>query len=98
MSSVPQPFDQGRQTITDTIAGLMAAGSILLSFIAIGFGLIIEVQPRPAVLAPVAAIVAFVAARMSVRYQRLAMIAVFFAMLAWVVGMTLAVITENAII
>ena len=54
MSSIPESDD--RFTVTDAIAGLMAAGSILLSFIAAGFGLILEVDPRPARLAPVAVV------------------------------------------
>ena len=96
MSSISETPE--RFTVTDGIAGLMAAGSLVLSLIAGGFGLLLEVGPRPGVLAPAAAIVALVAGRMSVRYQRLALIAVVAAMVAWVLGMSLAVITENAII
>ena len=51
MSSVPGSGEQ-RYTITDVIAGLLAAASLLLSFIAIGFGLILQVEPRPARLTP----------------------------------------------
>ena len=69
-----------------------------LSFIAAGFGLILEVDPRPGRLAPVAVICALVAGRMSVRFQRLAFWAVIVAMIGWTLGMTLAVITENPII
>ena len=76
----------------------MAAGSILLSFIASGFGIILTIEPRPALLVPVAAIVAFVAGRMSVRYQRLALAAVIVAMVAFVLGMSLAVVTNHPII
>jgi hypothetical protein len=96
VSSVPE--SAGRFTVTDAIAGLMAAGSILLSFIAAGFGLILEIDPRPARLAPVAVIVALVAGRMSVRFQRLAFYAVIAAVIGWTLGMTLAVITKNPII
>jgi hypothetical protein len=96
MSSVPEAAD--RFTVTDAIAGLMAAGSILLSVIAAGFGLILEVDPRPGRLAPVAVLCALVAGRMSVRFQRLAFWAVIAAMIGWTLGMTLAVITENPII
>jgi hypothetical protein len=102
VSSIPDsagsPGPADRFTVTDTIAGLMAAGSMLLSFIAVGFGLIIGVDPRPGRLAPVAAVVALVAGRMSVRFQRLAFYAVIAAMIGWTVGMTLAVVTENPII
>ena len=96
MSSVPESAD--RFTITDAIAGLMAAGSIFLSFIAAGFGLILDVDSRPGRLAPVAVVVALVAGRMSVRFQRLAFWAVIAAMIGWTLGMSLAVITENPII
>ena len=96
MSSLPESAD--RFTVTDAMAGLLAASSILLSFIAAGFGLILEVEPRPARLAPVAVIVALVAGRMSMRFQRLAFYAVIAAMIGWTLGMTLAVITENPII
>ena len=96
MSSVPESAD--RFTVTDAIAGLMAAGSILLSFIAAGFGLILEVDPRPARLESAAVLVALVAGRMSVRFQRLAFFAVIAAVIGWTLGMTLAVITENPII
>jgi len=96
MSSVPESSD--RFTVTDAIAGLMAACSILLSFIALGFGLILEVDPRPGRLAPVAVVLALVAGRMSVRFQRLAFWAVIAAMIGWTLGMSLAVITENPII
>jgi hypothetical protein len=96
VSSVPESAD--RFTVTDAIAGLLAACSILLSFIAAGFGLILEIDPRPGRLAPVAVVVALLAARMSVRFQRLAFYAVIAAMIGWTLGMTLAVITENPII
>jgi hypothetical protein len=101
MSSVPHPADNqpaSRFTVTDAIAGLMATGSIVLSFIAAGVGLIVQVDARPGVLAPAAAIVALVAARMSVYYRRLAFAAVLIATAGWIIGMTVAVITENPII
>jgi len=98
VSSISQTPSSARFTITDAVAGLMASGSIVLSFIAAGVGLIIEVDSRPAVLAPVAAIVALVAARMSTYYRRLGLAAVLIATAAWIVGMTVAVITENPII
>jgi ABC-type Mn2+/Zn2+ transport system permease subunit len=59
---------------------------------------LLEVEARPARLAPVAMIAALAAARMSTRFQSLALKAAVFAMVAWVVGMTLVVITENPLI
>lgn len=91
------PESSERFTLTDAIAGFMAAGSLALSFIAAGFGLIIGVEARPGRLAPVAAVLALVAARMSSRFQRLAYYAVIAAMIGWTLGMTLAVITDNPI-
>ena len=97
MSSVPGS-SEARLTVTDVLAGLLAAGSLLLSFIAIGFGLILQVEPRPARLAPVALVLALVAGRMSVRYERLAFAALVTGMVGWVVGLTLAVITHHPVI
>jgi hypothetical protein len=96
LSAVRDPAD--RFTVADAVAGLMATGSIVLSFIAAGVGLIVQLDARPAVLAPAAAVVALVAARMSTYHRRLALAAVLIATIAWVVGMTVAVITENPII
>ena len=97
MSAVPEPGEH-RQTVADVLAGLMAAGSILLSLIASGFGLILQVESRPARLAPVAIVVALVAGRMSARHQRLALAAAVAGMIGWVVGLTLAVVTHHPLI
>lgn len=79
----------------DAIAGLLAVGSIVFSGIAMGLGLIIEVEARPVRASIVAVILALVSARLSTRYQSLAFKALLFAMVAWMVGLTLAVVTEN---
>jgi FtsH-binding integral membrane protein len=89
---------QDRHTSTDTVAGFLAAGSIVLSAIAIGSGLILQLDARPARMSLVAIVAALAAARMSERHQSLALKATLFAMFAFVVGMTLAVITKNALI
>jgi hypothetical protein len=80
------------------IAGLLAVGSIVLSTIAMGFGLILELEARPARTCFAAIILALVSARLSGRYQSLALKAVLFAMVAWVIGMTVAVLTESPLI
>ena len=72
--------------------GFLSVASIVLSLFAMGLGLILEVDARPARTAFVAIILALVSARLSARYQSLALKAALFAMLAWVVGMTLAVL------
>lgn len=87
-----------RFTAVDAVAGLLGVASVALSGIAMGMGLILELEARPARTAPIAIILALVVARMSPRYEKLALKAALFAMLAWVVGMTLAVITGNPLI
>jgi hypothetical protein len=96
MSSVDVRDD--RYSAADVVAGLLAVASIVLSCIAMGFGLILEIQARPARTVAIAVLLALVGARMSARVQNLALKAVLFAMFAWVVGMTLAVITEHSLI
>jgi FtsH-binding integral membrane protein len=88
----------GRSSVTDTIAGLLAVASIVLSGIAMGFGLLLQLDSHPARIAPVAVLLALVAARMSARYQSLALKAALFAAFAWVVGMTVAVVTDGALL
>jgi len=87
-----------RHSPADMVGGLLAVGSVVLSAIAMGFGLLLELDARPARTAFLAIILALVSARMSSRYQSLAFKAVLFAMVAWVIGMTLAVLTENPLI
>ena len=94
MTSIDAPSDRPNSS-TDVVAGFLSVASIVLSLFAMGLGLILEVDARPARTAFVAIILALVSARLSARYQSLALKAALFAMLAWVVGMTLAVITEN---
>ena len=76
-----------RWTAADTIAGLLATVSIFTS----AFGL----AYRPVRLIPFAILLAFVAARMSERQQRLTGLAVAAAVICWTVGMTIAVVTES---
>ncbi len=87
-----------RHSPADVVAGFLAVGSIVLSALAMGLGLILELDARPARTAFVAIILALVAARLSGRYQSLALKAALFAMFAWVVGMTIVVLTENPLI
>ena len=47
---------------------------------------------------PVAIIVALVAARMSERYQSLALKAALFGAVAWVVGMTIVIVTDGPLL
>jgi hypothetical protein len=87
-----------RSVAVDVVAGMLAAASIVLSAIAMGVGLLLQLDAHPARLAPVAIVVALVAARMSERYQSLALKAALFGALAWVVGMTIVVATDGPLI
>lgn len=84
-----------RAPARDTIAGLLAVASVVLSGIAMGLGLLLQLDARPARLAPAAVVLALVAARMSARFQSLALKAALFAALAWIVGMTVAIVTDG---
>ncbi len=84
------PDREQRFTLTDAIAGILATCSIALSGIALA--------DRPARLAPIAVLVALLAGRMSVRFQRLAFWAAVAAMVGWTLGMTLAVVTNHPIL
>jgi predicted membrane protein len=88
VSSLDTPRE--RHGAVDVVASLLAAFSITLSALAL--------VERPARLAPVAAILALVAGRMSARWSKLAMAAMIIATVAWVVGMTIAVITDGELL
>lgn len=96
MSTLEAP-DPGHSH-ADKVAGFLAVASIVLSLLALGLGLILELDARPGRTAFFAIILSLVAARLSARYQSLALKAALFAMFAWVVGMTIAVLTENPLI
>ena len=97
MSSLDEPH-RDRSPATDTVAGLLAVASIVLSGIVMGFGLLLQLDARPARLAPVAILLALVAARMSERAQSLALKAALFAAFAWIVGMTVAIVTDGPLL
>ena len=71
----------------DTVAGFLCAFSFALSGIAIA--------RDPGLLAPVAIVVALVAARMTVAHRTLAAVAVAVATLAFFLGMVVAIATDN---
>lgn len=97
MSAV-QDTSRDRSSAGDIVAGLLAVSSIVLSAVAMGFGLLLQVDAHPARLAPVAIVIALVAARMSARYQSLALKAALFGGLAWVIGMTVAIVTDGPLL
>jgi hypothetical protein len=87
-----------RTSAADTVGGLLAVASIVLSGVAMGLGLLLQIDARPGRLAPAAAVLALVAARMSSRYQSLALKAALFAAFAWVIGMTVAIVTDSPLL
>jgi len=93
--SAVEETPRDRSAAADVVAGLLAAASIVLSAIAMGVGLLLQLDAHPARLAPVAIVLALVAARMSARYQSLALKAALFGALAWVVGLTIVVVTDG---
>lgn len=97
MSSI-QDTTRDRSSAGDVVAGLLAVASIVLSAVAMGLGLLLQVDAHPARLAPVAIVIALVAARMSARYQSLALKAALFGAFAWVVGMTIAIVTDGPLL
>jgi hypothetical protein len=81
--------ESARERPYEAVAGIMAALAITASFVAWAY--------KPARLAPAAFVVALIAVGMGGRHQRLAAFAVAAAAIGWVVGMTIAVITERPI-
>jgi hypothetical protein len=72
----------------EVVAGFLAAASIAVSAVAMVY--------RPVRLVPVALLVAFIAVGLSERqFSRLAAFAVFFGALGWLIGMTVAVLSED---
>ena len=79
----------GRWTAVGTIAGLLATVSIFTSCIGLVY--------RPVRLIPFAILLGLTASLMSARHQRLGGIAIAVAVVCWTLGMTVAVVTENAL-
>ena len=77
--------EERRERPGEAVAGMIASAAIFVSLI----GLV----HKPVRVIPAALIVAFVAAGIGGRHQRLAAIAVAVASLAWIVGMTIAITT-----
>jgi hypothetical protein len=84
-----------RQSPADVIGGLMAMASLVLSGIAMGLGILLELDARPVRTAGAAILLALVSSLMTRRHRTLAFVATFVAAFAWVVGLTIAVITDN---
>jgi ABC-type Mn2+/Zn2+ transport system permease subunit len=83
MSTVPE----GTSDRTETVAGFLCAFSFTLSGIALA--------RTPGLLAPVAIILALVAARMTDRHRTLAGVAVIVSALAFFFGMLVSISTDS---
>ena len=79
--------DRHRWSTADSIAGFLATLSLLAS----ALGLIW----RPVRVIPFAILLALIASRMSARNERIAFAAMLGGVICWIVGMTIAVLTEN---
>jgi hypothetical protein len=83
-----ETFPVERTRPGEAVAGFLAAASIALSAVAVVY--------RPVRLVPFALVIAFVAVGLSSgRHSRLAAFAVAVGAVAWLVGMTIAVLTEK---
>ena len=85
--SAYESSDPHRWSTADTVAGFLATLSIFASALGLVW--------RPVRIIPVAILIAFVAARMSARNQRIAFYAVVAGVICWTAGRAIAVITEN---
>jgi hypothetical protein len=80
--------DEGHPAV-DAVAGLLAAAAIAVAVVGIAY--------RPARLTPAAILLSLIAAAMSTRWRTLAAVAAVVAGLAWLVGMSIAVLTDGPI-
>jgi hypothetical protein len=85
MSAVPE--QEPRVRTADVVGGFLAAASIFVG--AIG------VAETPVRIIPISVVVALVAVRMTDRYRTLAAWAVWLNIVWWLLGMTVAIVTEN---
>lgn len=83
MSAVPEP----RSSAADSVGGLLAAASI--------FAGALGVVQTPIRIIPFSIVLALVAVRMTDRFRALAAWAVGLNIVWWLLGMTVAIITEN---
>jgi hypothetical protein len=80
---------EDRYTQADAIAGFLAAAALAAGLVSIVY--------KPARIGPVALVVALIAVGIGGRNERLATWAVATVSVGWVLGMIVAVITENPV-
>jgi hypothetical protein len=78
---------QSARPRVDALAVVVASVAIVVALIGLDF--------RPALLTPIAVVLALVSAGMSARWRTLSAAAVAIAGLAWLAGMTIAVLTKH---
>jgi hypothetical protein len=83
------PHAESARRPGEAIAGLLAALSIFASCIGLAY--------RPARLIPVAILLALLAAALGGRHSRLAVLAIAIGGVCFIVGMAIAVLTDNPI-
>jgi hypothetical protein len=82
------PVDD-RRTQADAVAGFLAAAAIAAGLLSIVY--------KPARIGPVALVIALIAVGIGGRNERLATWAVATVTVGWVLGMIVAVVTENPV-
>jgi hypothetical protein len=87
VSAVPEPEETARVGAADLVGGLLAAASIFVG--AVG------VVQTPVRIIPITIIVALISVRMTDRYRTLAAWAVGLNIVWWLLGMIVAITTEN---
>src|SRR5881396_4240020 len=87
MSTQPQPVTEARAS--DGVAGFLASVALFASFIGLAY--------RPVRIIPFALVLALIASGMGGRHQRLATAALGVGAVCFVVGMAVAVITNNPV-
>jgi hypothetical protein len=78
---------ESRWTAADSVGGLLATISIFAS--------VLGTVWRPVRILPFAILLALIASRMTDRQERLVSFAVGAAVVAWCIGMTIAIVTQN---
>lgn len=80
---------EDRYTQTDAVVGFLAAAALAAGLLSIVY--------KPARIGPVALVIALIAVGIGGRNERLATAAVATVSVGWVLGMIIAVITENPV-
>lgn len=83
----PASDPEHENSAVEAVAGLLAVAAIVVALVGIAY--------RPARLTPAAIVVSLIAAGMTTRWRTLAATAAVVSGLAWLIGMSIAVITSH---